>query len=208
MNEIRGKLNKPDQYALLIWDVFRGQQTEKVGELLEANKILYEFVPNNMTADFQVLDLTVNGWLKHLMKMMFNTWFAEQLRSQLDSGTALEHIEINFRLTTMKSLHAGWLISCYNKLSSSEGKEVILSGWKASGITEAVAKGVNGFNPVVDPFHDVDPFHGNEVDFVISTQIPAVSTEYAESERCEIEDVDGFEQDGSVEGSSGNNNKE
>ena len=90
----------------------------KLIQLLEKNKILYEFVPNNMTDIFQVFDLTVNGWLK-LMKAKFNAWFAEQLRTQLEAGTALEDIDIKFLLTVMKPLHAGWLISCYDKLSSS-----------------------------------------------------------------------------------------
>ena len=57
-------MGNPDQHALLIWDVFRGQKTDTVSTLLEKNKILYEFVPNNMTDIFQVLDLTVNGLVK------------------------------------------------------------------------------------------------------------------------------------------------
>ena len=108
VNEVRERLNNPDQYALLIWDVFRGQTTDEVSSLLTVNKIMYEFVPNNMTADFQVLDLTVNGWLKDLMKAKFNDWFAQQLRVQLENGTALENIDIKFLLSTMKPLHAGW----------------------------------------------------------------------------------------------------
>ena len=80
VNADRAKLANPDQFSLLIWDVFRGQKTDEVTSLLTENKILYEYVPNNMTADFQVLDLTVNKWVKNIMMNKFNAWFADILR--------------------------------------------------------------------------------------------------------------------------------
>ena len=43
-----------------------------------------------MTADFQVLDLTVNKWLKNLMTEKFNNWFATNLQQELDSDKALD----------------------------------------------------------------------------------------------------------------------
>lgn len=52
----RAKLGNSEQYALLIWDVFRGQKIDEVLSLLEENKIMIEYVPNNMTDEFQVLD--------------------------------------------------------------------------------------------------------------------------------------------------------
>ena len=60
VNEERKKIGDADQYALLIWDVYRGQKTEAVTSLLQEEKILNEYVPDNMTDYFQVLDLTVN----------------------------------------------------------------------------------------------------------------------------------------------------
>ena len=50
----------PHQFALLIWDLFRGEKTNEKTSLLRENKIVYEYVPNNMTADFQVFDLIVS----------------------------------------------------------------------------------------------------------------------------------------------------
>ena len=123
-------MGNPEQFALLIWDVFRGQKTDEVASLLTENNILYEYVPNNMTADFQVLDLTVNKWVKGIMMGKFNDWFAETLRRELDCGKSLGDITIKFKLTTMKTLHAGWLVDVYNQLSSFEGKQIILSGWQ------------------------------------------------------------------------------
>ena len=47
------------QFALLIWDLFRGEKTDEKTSLLRENKIVYEYVPNKMTTDFQILDWTV-----------------------------------------------------------------------------------------------------------------------------------------------------
>ena len=58
--EERDCLNKPNQPALLILDVFRGQMTKDVTDLLLQNKIFFVKVPNNMTQLFQPLDLTAN----------------------------------------------------------------------------------------------------------------------------------------------------
>ena len=84
------KIGDADQYALLMWDVFRGQKTEAVISLLqEQKKILNEYVPNNMINYFQVLDLTVNKWVRDFMKQKFKECFATQLRNELESGKEL-----------------------------------------------------------------------------------------------------------------------
>ena len=44
------------QFALLIWDLFRGEKTDEKTSVLRENKIVYEYVPNKMTTDFQILD--------------------------------------------------------------------------------------------------------------------------------------------------------
>ena len=64
----REKIGDADQYALLIWNVFRGRKTEVVTFLLQEHKISNEYVPDNMTDYFQVLDLTINKWVKDFMK--------------------------------------------------------------------------------------------------------------------------------------------
>ena len=57
----RQELEKPDQPAILIMDVFRNQMTEDVVLILRTNNIWLVKVPNNMTHLLQSLDLTVNG---------------------------------------------------------------------------------------------------------------------------------------------------
>ena len=79
------------------------------------------------------------------MKQKFNEWFATQLRNELETEKELGNITIKFLLSTMKPLHVGWLTDCYNQLTSSQGKEIILTGWRASGISVAVEDGLIDF---------------------------------------------------------------
>ena len=62
----------------------------------------------------------------------------------------------HFLLSTMKPLHAGRLIECYNQLTSPHEKEIILAGCKASGISAALEDDLIGF--LIHPFNEIDHF--------------------------------------------------
>ena len=74
----------------------------------------------------------------------------------MENGQELDDIEIDYRLSVLKPLHATWLISLYDHMSSTEGKAVIASGWKKSGIFDAINLGLSGL-PMLDPFNDICP---------------------------------------------------
>ena len=63
-----------NQYALVIMDVFTGQMTSDVLNLLRDNKILLTNVPANMTKFYQPLDLTVNAYAKYFIARKFSDW--------------------------------------------------------------------------------------------------------------------------------------
>ena len=71
--------------SLLIMDVFRGQMTSGVLNLLSQNDILLVRVPPNMTHLYQPLDLTVNGHFKSFMKKRFSEWYSKQILLQLEN---------------------------------------------------------------------------------------------------------------------------
>ena len=78
VNEEREKIGDADQYVLLIWDVFCSQKTEAVTSLLQEEKTLNEYVPNNLADYSEVLDLTVlqigKGFYEtELQRMVRNT---------------------------------------------------------------------------------------------------------------------------------------
>ena len=51
---------KDDQKALSTYDIFKGQSTGAVSDLLEKNSIISKKVPVNKTDLLQLLDLSVN----------------------------------------------------------------------------------------------------------------------------------------------------
>ena len=114
-------------------DVFTGQMTIDVLNLLRDNKILLANVPANMIKFYQQLDLTVNSYAKRFMTRKFNDWYTQQKSAQLDKGIAIDEINIKLPLSLLKPLYAEWLVDFYNHMTSGTAKKIINSGWASSG---------------------------------------------------------------------------
>ena len=110
---------------------------------------------------FQPLDLTVNKHCKTFLKNLFSEWYSRQIENELSLGRKIEDVNIHFRLTTFKLLHAKWLVEFYNHITSETGAEIILNGWKATGIYDALNMGAAAL-PFPDPFQDISPLPGND----------------------------------------------
>ena len=84
----------------------------------------------------------------------------------------------------MKPLHAQWIIDECNHLPPFEGKKIILAGWKAAEISDALIKDLTGYSGgSVEPFYDIDPFNQVKVNFNIPAVVNCTSEEYIEKER-------------------------
>ena len=138
----------------MIWDVFKGQKTNKVLCKVASLNIEVVSVPANMTHFFQPLDLTVNREAKTFITDQFTSWYSAQIQSQLDSGVVLDDVDVDLRLSVLKPIHATWIVSMYNHLSSSEGRHSIAKGWKKAGVTDVVSGSKK--LPPEDPFEDLD----------------------------------------------------
>ena len=150
----RKALNLPDtQKALIIWDVFKGQMTDRVQNRLKSLSLELVPVPANMTHFFQPLDLTVNRAAKNLTKKEFISYYSSVIQKGLNEGKALEDIEVDVRLTVIKPLHAQWLVNCYNFFSTEEGRQITLKGWKKAGILGLFDGTV--ILPPDNPFEDI-----------------------------------------------------
>ena len=60
-------------------------------------------------------------------------------------------IDIKTPLTLIKPLHVKWIIDMYDQLTSEKGKEIVMSGWRASGILNAVLSSSESIQQL-DPF--------------------------------------------------------
>ena len=101
-----------------MYDVFRGQTTDKFLDVLKDNNILSMKIPPNMTHVFQLLDLTVNKFAKDFIKGKFSTWFSRQISLGFENGMELDDIEVDYRISVLKPLHAKWLVELYNRVST------------------------------------------------------------------------------------------
>ena len=144
------------QKALLIWDMFQGQKTEKVLSKLASLNIVVVSVPINMTHFFQPLDLTVNGEAKGFMKDKFTTWYSKEVQKQINpgNGDANGEVNVDLRLTALKLLHASWLMDLYNHLSSDIGRRNIAKGWEKAGIAQLLDESFR--LPPEDPFEEIE----------------------------------------------------
>ena len=112
--------------------------------LYKESSIVITLIPANMTNFLQPLDLTVNGYVKKFMRGKFNAWYSLQIGNQLDAGKQLQDIDVPLRLSLLNPCHAEWLVECYNHMTTTAAQNVIQSGWKAAGMTEALQVGVKG----------------------------------------------------------------
>ena len=141
----------PDQKALLIYDVFKGQKTDRVYDLVEENDCVSRYGPNNLTDQFQPLDLITKNMAKKFLNDKSEQWYADQISSQLDGGLDIYDVDVKTTLTVMKPIHARWLIGLYDYLRNNPDSHK--KGFKLAGIDEALDAEFE-IEPE-DPFHDL-----------------------------------------------------
>ena len=106
-------------------------------------------------------------------------------------------IPIDYRLSVLKPMHEKWLISFYDFMSSPEGKVVIASGWRKSGILDTVEMGLSKL-PVLDPFNDICPL----VDASLPKETLSLASLFPqelESYRTKIDEIDDDESEWEVD---------
>ena len=163
VRKVRTEESLPEnQMALVVMDVFTGQKTHEVLDRYAEENVSIENVPANMRKYYQPLDLAVNGCEKKYAKKKITNWYSGQVSKQLADVIELENVDVKLRLSILKPIHAGWLVDLYNHMTTSKGKEVILSGCRASGITDAIRLGLKSL-PSIYPFEEIDHMIGTSL---------------------------------------------
>lgn len=118
INDVCRKLGTPEQKALVILDVFRGQTGERVQALLEERDIIRVLVPGNCTDILQPLDLSTNKALKSKMSSYFSEWYGKEVSKQMAGGTPPDTGHIDMRMSVLKEHSCKWLVSAYDHIRS------------------------------------------------------------------------------------------
>ena len=134
----REKLGLDDnQSALVIFDRFRAQCTDRILNLLKDHHVHVAIVPAHCTDRLQPLDVSVNKAAKDFLRRKFQNWYADQVclqiqRRQHQEDKALEPVDL--RMNIVKPLGAKWIISLFEYLSAKP--EIIQNGFRESGICQ------------------------------------------------------------------------
>ena len=110
-------------------------------------------VPKNITLLLQPLDLTTNVSAKKMEKKCFCEYFTNATTKEMlrDPKRDVTTIEIDLRLSTLKSEHAKVMRKVYKFLQSEKGCHMIKADWRAAGIAdvfkEASDTGCTSMNP-------------------------------------------------------------
>ena len=98
---------------------------------LEENNIIVVPIPANCTHHLQPMDLSVNKAAKEFMRSRLREWYASEVQKQLDDG-AQQISPVDLKMSTMKSLSAGWLLSLHDYIK--KHNSLVTNGFKAAGI--------------------------------------------------------------------------
>ena len=111
-------------------------------------------VPKNMTHLLQPLDVTTNGTIKKIEKQEFSNYIASIITNErlIDPALDVTTIRTDSKLSTLKPLHLNKLIQIFNYFKTSDGESIILSGFQATGTTNAIANARQGNIPSVDSY--------------------------------------------------------
>lgn len=120
---------------MLIFHVCKGHVTKKVTHVLEQNNRIIVQVPNDMTDQFQPLDLTVTQ-ARQFMKGKSKYWYDEQISKELDDGRNVCDIQVPLKLLVIKRIHAKWLLGLYDHLQNSP--DSITKGLKTAWMKDAL----------------------------------------------------------------------
>ena len=87
---------------------------------------------------------------KHGFSDYFTSTITETL--EIDPQRDVTTIEVDLKLSILKPIHAKLLMSIHEFLQGEKGRKIILNGWKAARITDAVESARKERIPTLDPF--------------------------------------------------------
>ena len=101
------------------------------------SNIGFVMVPPNLTNLYQPLDVSVNRAAKSTIHKLYSTYYRE-VTKQLEAGKEPHNVQFDLRISTLKPLHAKWIVKVYARFQTQKGKDIIMNGFRPAGILEAL----------------------------------------------------------------------
>ena len=153
MDQIKERMGYPkEQMSLVIMDTFKGQDNDELRKLCMSNNCEVVIIPHNLTNKFQPLDLSVNKAAKAFISEKYNTWMTNEISKQIKRGIAPPEVKVSLNLSVIKPLHAKWIVDLHHYLKAE--KAMILSGFRAAGISETIENAKSITEQVENPFKE------------------------------------------------------
>ena len=131
INKKKEELKLPqEQRALVIFDQFKGQLTDRFLKLLEQSNLSVVTIPAHCTDRLQPMDVSVNKAVKSFLQNEFQEWYSQTICQQLNEGTSVTPVDL--RLSVIKPLGAKWMIKLYDYMRLNP--DIIRNGFKGAGI--------------------------------------------------------------------------
>ena len=116
-----------------IFDVFRGQNVDRVHEILEENRIMVVLVKSTCTDQLQPLDLFVNKPAKDFLKRTFAQWYSDKVTEQFSSEKHSDEVSVDvYSREGSRSKLAGVYVQLCSKQSTYLHKW-FQEGWHSRG---------------------------------------------------------------------------
>ena len=90
------------------------------------------------------------GPAKKVLKKKFEEWYVKEISSQMEKGRDVYEVEVPFKLSVMKPIHARWILGLYDYMLKSG--DFIQKGFKIAGSDDAI----NLELEPEDPFEDLN----------------------------------------------------
>ena len=162
LDQIKERMGYPkEQMSLVIMDTFKGQDNDELRKRCMSNNCEVVIVPHNLTNKFQPLDLSVNIAVKAFISEKYNTWMTNEISKQIKRGIATPDVKVSLNLSVIKPLHAKWIVDLHHYLKAE--KAMILSGFRAAGISEAIKNAKSITEKVENAFKELQIYSRNIV---------------------------------------------
>ena len=79
----------------------------------------------------------MQNFIRQLIRQFYSKYYADEVKIQLNNGILPINVKVDVKLSTLKPMHAKWLLELYDKMQSKSN--MIIKGFQRAGIYDAIS---------------------------------------------------------------------